>query len=248
MTKTQKKLFFDFLKVAARCYSGHTPQSFENEPDFFDDKVTTPVAPANLAPTKLTVIEKAMLDGCKTSKDVYALRDSCCMCALFKNRPNNSNLGDIIEVHPVDLAVVTDAPLAEGGLEIALLEKMLESIGLSLKANATLLSTVLCPSSMGAVAHSEEAKACKSLVKRLIELQNPKQVLCLGSVALMHFAGIYSKEGVGKLRQRRYLYNMRQNVCVTHSLDALLQNTSLKRETWQDLQALRKRLDKEQAN
>lgn len=254
MTHIQKKIFYDFLKVAAQCYTGYTPKVFEGEPQFFDDKVVEVAPQTSPKSSSLTkkdspfaLITKETLGACETTQDVYALSKNCYMCALFKNRTEYlaADPKRLIEVHPVDVAVITDTPLVAGGAEEALLEKMLEAIGLSLKANATTLSAVLCPSNLGKVARAEEVKACKTLVKRLIELQNPKQILCLGEVALMHFAGIYSGEGIAKLRHRSYLYNMRQNVYVTYSLDALFRNESLKTETWKDLKALRKRLDKE---
>jgi DNA polymerase len=82
--------------------------------------------------------------------------------------------------------------------------------------------------------------ACERYLIRQIELINPAVICALGRIAAH---GLLKKgASLGVLRQGVHYYNDIP-VAVTYHPAALLRNPNLKREAWEDLQAIRKLYD-----
>ncbi|MEO7085122.1 MAG: uracil-DNA glycosylase [Gemmatimonadaceae bacterium] len=87
----------------------------------------------------------------------------------------------------------------------------------------------------------EEIVACNPFLVRQIELVKPKVILALGSFAAQTLLG--SKLALGKLRGEVHEYHG-VPVVVTYHPAALLRNPSWKRPTWEDVQLVRRILDR----
>lgn len=85
----------------------------------------------------------------------------------------------------------------------------------------------------------DEVAACRGYLERQIDLVAPKVIVLLGAVAAR--AMLDSNLSVGRLRGR--WHSVRGVPArVTYHPAALLRNTSYKRPTWEDMQAVRDRL------
>lgn len=87
----------------------------------------------------------------------------------------------------------------------------------------------------------DEVTACSPYLVRQIELVRPKAILALGTFAAQTL--LQTKLAIGKLRSHVHRYHG-VPLIVTYHPAALLRNPSWKRPTWEDVQLVRRILDR----
>ncbi|MDR0784399.1 MAG: uracil-DNA glycosylase [Treponema sp.] len=120
-----------------------------------------------------------------------------------------------------------------------LLDKMLNSIGLSRQTNCFIANTVKCRPPGNRDPLPDETAACGRFFSRQFALLQPKAVLCVGRIAVQTL--LKTSEGIGNLRGKFFDYNGVPLIATFHP-SALLRNESLKRPAWEDLKALKTKL------
>jgi len=121
-----------------------------------------------------------------------------------------------------------------------LLDKMLDSIGLSREKNCFIANVIKCRPPLNRDPQPDETAACASFLKRQIKLLNPAFILCAGRVSSQTI--LYSMEPIGKLRGKFYDYRIGTKtipLITTYHPSALLRNEDYKRPAWEDLKLLR---------
>ena len=124
-----------------------------------------------------------------------------------------------------------------------LLDKMLESIGLSRNKNCFIGNMVKCRPPGNRDPGPEEIAACSSFLERQITLLRPKIILCVGRVAAQ--ALLKTNTGINALRgefKELSIGETKIPVLCTFHPSAVLRNESLKRPAWEDLKLLKSRL------
>jgi len=120
-----------------------------------------------------------------------------------------------------------------------LLTKMLAAIGFT-RDEVYITNILKCRPPGNREPQEDEMAACERYLVRQIELINPALICALGRIAAH---GLLKKgASLGILRQGVHYYNDIP-VAVTYHPAALLRNPNLKREAWEDLQAIRKLYD-----
>lgn len=212
---------------------------------------STPAAPGEaLAPDGISA--GGSLAAAARSGAAFATLDavaqavaSCTRCPLYATATNpvpgegNPN---------ADLVVVGEAPGAtedeQGrpfvGAAGQLLTKILAAV--DLKREDVFICNVLKhrpPGNRNPM--PEEVMACSSYLVRQIELVRPKAILALGTFAAQTL--LQTKLAIGKLRSHVHRYHG-VPLIVTYHPAALLRNPSWKRPTWEDVQLVRRILDR----
>jgi len=124
-----------------------------------------------------------------------------------------------------------------------LLDKMLQSIGLSRNSNCFIANVVKCRPPGNRDPKPEELAACAHFLRRQIKLLNPKFILTAGRIAAQTL--LDTGEPVGRLRGKFTDILAGEKaipLLVTYHPSALLRNEDLKRPAWEDLKLLRARL------
>jgi DNA polymerase len=126
-----------------------------------------------------------------------------------------------------------------------LLDKILASVHLSRHENVFIGNVVKCRPPENRTPTVDEAEACKGYLLEQIRMINPKIILLTGATALRGLLGI--KQGITKVRGQWVERDDRLYMPIFHPA-YLLRNPS--RETgspkwlmWQDIQAVRTKLD-----
>jgi DNA polymerase len=86
----------------------------------------------------------------------------------------------------------------------------------------------------------DEVTACTPYLLRQFELVQPKAILALGNFAVQTL--LQTKVSLGKLRGQLHRFRG-VPLIVTYHPAALLRNPSWKRQTWEDVQLVRRILD-----
>lgn len=120
-----------------------------------------------------------------------------------------------------------------------LLDKMLDSIGLSRQTNCFIANTVKCRPPGNRDPLPDETALCGRFLSRQFTLLQPKAVLCVGRIAAQTL--LKTNAGIGNLRSRVFDYNGVPLIATFHP-SALLRNESLKRPAWEDLKVLKAKL------
>lgn len=147
-----------------------------------------------------------------------------------------------------DLILIGEAPGAEEdkqgepfvGRSGQLLTKILEAIQFS--RDQVYIANILKhrpPDNRNPTA-DERNRSLPYLLKQ-IELINPKLILCLGKISAETLLGISST--MKDMRGTFHKFSEKYELLVTYHPAALLRNPNWKRETWEDVQLLRKRYD-----
>ena len=171
-------------------------------------------------------------------------------CALKKTA---MNLVFVDGNEKARLLILGEAPGAEedrqgapfvgpGGIQ---LDKMLASIGLS-RQEVTTTNTVFWRPPGNRTPTPQETAICAPFIERLIELIDPDVLITLGGPASKSMLGQTS--GIGRLRGKWFTYSTAR---ISHPIDtipmyhpdSLLQTPVQKRASWQDLLAIKSRLD-----
>ena len=140
-----------------------------------------------------------------------------------------------------------------------LLDKMLQSIGLSRDKNCFIANTVKCRPPGNRYPAPDEIAACFPYLERQITLLRPKIILCAGRAAAQNL--LKTSMGINALRGSFGEFRMNKSdglsfegndddieetaipvLCINHP-SALLRDESLKRPAWEDLKLLKARLD-----
>ncbi len=145
--------------------------------------------------------------------------------------------------------VVGEAPGAEEdaqglpfvGAAGELLTRMLSAIAIDRKKHAFITNIVKCRPPQNRDPEPSEIQSCADILSRQIAIIAPKVILLLGKVA--SHALLNATESVGALRGREHAYRGIP-VFVTYHPAALLRNDAYRRPAWEDLQKVRKKLEK----
>jgi DNA polymerase len=121
-----------------------------------------------------------------------------------------------------------------------LLDRMLLAIGLSRETNCFIGNIVKCRPPMNRDPAPDEQSACIPYLDRQIEVLRPRAFLAVGRIPAQALLGV--KDGIGKLRGKRYDYKGVPLVATYHP-SALLRDENYKRPAWEDLKLLRSILD-----
>jgi DNA polymerase len=136
-----------------------------------------------------------------------------------------------------------------------LLDRMLNSIGLSRETNCYIANVVKCRPPGNRDPLPEEIAACRHFLNRQIAVLKPRAILCAGRFAAQTL--LETSEGIGRLRGRFSVYGGGDSgdgfyaeaspgagipLLPTYHPSALLRDESLKRPAWEDLKLLRSRL------
>jgi DNA polymerase len=121
-----------------------------------------------------------------------------------------------------------------------LLDRMLAAVGLSRRTNCFIANLVKCRPPANRDPEPDEAAACFVHLERQIAALRPKVILAVGRVPSQHLLG--TSVGIGKLRGRWTEWRGIPLLPTFHP-SALLRDEELKRPAWEDLKALRARLE-----
>lgn len=89
----------------------------------------------------------------------------------------------------------------------------------------------------------EERRRSLPYLHKQIELVNPKLILCVGKVAGSTLLGLDEKTPLNTMRGKFHAFRETHELMVTFHPAALLRNPTWKKDTWVDVQLLRKRYD-----
>ena len=196
----------------------------------------------------LTEIEDS-LDN--ISKNIF----SCTSCPLSKERINTVPG----QGHSKPLVmVIGEGPGADEdkagkpfvGRAGQLLDKMLDSIGLSRDKNCFIANMVKCRPPGNRDPLPLELAACFPFLERQIYILKPELILCVGRIAAQSL--LKKSTGINALRGEFHSFHLSKEkeshrnaipvLCTFHP-SALLRDESLKRPAWEDLKLLRSKLD-----
>ena len=225
---------------------GHT--STREVPDFAsipDRPTNAPPAPAESAGLRQG---EARRDEPRSGDSLEAIGVEiarCRLCRLAAGR--NRVVPGTGSTHPL-VMVIGEGPGSEedkSGIPFVgpagqLLDKMLSSIGLSRETNCFIGNIVKCRPPMNRDPAPDEQSACIPYLDRQIGLLRPRAFLAVGRIPSQALLGV--KDGIGKLRGRRYEYKGVPLVATYHP-SALLRDDTYKRPAWEDLKLLRSILD-----
>jgi uracil-DNA glycosylase len=121
-----------------------------------------------------------------------------------------------------------------------LLDRMLGAIGLSRETNCFIGNIVKCRPPLNRDPAPDEQFACMAYLERQIAILKPAAFLAVGRIPAQALLGV--KDGIGKLRGRRYEYRGAPLVATYHP-SALLRDENYKRPAWEDLKLLKSILD-----
>jgi DNA polymerase len=131
-----------------------------------------------------------------------------------------------------------------------LLDKILASVNLNAEQDVFICNVVKCRPPENRTPTTDEAEACKGYLLEQIRIVNPKIILLTGATALKGLLGI--KQGITKVRGQWIEQDDRFYMPIFHPA-YLLRNQSRERGQpkwlmWQDVQAVRTKLDELRAN
>ncbi len=120
-----------------------------------------------------------------------------------------------------------------------LLDKILAAIQFD-RTKVYIANIVKCRPPNNRDPQPDEMAECMPYLKRQIELINPQLICCLGRISAQALLGVQTP--LGKMRQRWFEFEGRR-LMVTYHPAALLRFPQYKRDTWEDVQMLRREYD-----
>ena len=154
----------------------------------------------------------------------------------------------VFGVGPVDadLCFVGEAPGADEdrlgepfvGASGQLLNKIIAAMGLT-RDEVYICNTLKCRPPMNRVPAKEELANCRGYFDRQLELVRPKFICCLGATAATHVLG--KKLALGKMRGTFHDYKGIPVLATFHPA-ALLRNPEWKKDVWEDMKTLLRRM------
>lgn len=126
-----------------------------------------------------------------------------------------------------------------------LLDRILASVNLTTENDVFICNVVKCRPPENRTPTTDEAEACKGYLMEQIRMVDPKIILLTGATALKHLVGI--KQGITKVRGQWIERDRRLYMPIFHPA-YLLRNQSKEKGSpkwlmWQDIQAVRAKLD-----
>jgi DNA polymerase len=239
--KTQK----DTISERIEAYLSHQKEIYG---DIVFDTSIQPEIDEN--PIILTETNEYMpnLEALNEIKTLEALYEYCLGVEELKTDLANTQLVFGKGNPNADLLLIGEAPGAEEdkqgepfvGRSGQLLTKILEAINFT--RDQIYIANILKhrpPENRNPTA-AERSRSLPYLLKQ-IDLINPKLILCLGKVSAETLLGISST--MKDMRGTFHNFSEKYELLVTYHPAALLRNPNWKRETWEDVQLLRKRYD-----
>jgi DNA polymerase len=228
--------------------------STDNQISLFDISGSQEPAPAqpNFDPEQIPTDAKVPIPvgTYQSMEQMKAHCNRCYRCDLGHNR-TNAVIGRGSLTAPI--MVVGEGPgqtedemgLPFVGKSGQLLEKILQSVHLSIETDIFIANVVKCRPPENRTPTTEEAEACKGYLLEQIRLVNPKIILLTGATALRGLLGI--KQGITKVRGQWIERDDRLFMPIFHPA-YLLRNPSREKGNpkwlmWQDIQAVRAKLD-----
>lgn len=119
-----------------------------------------------------------------------------------------------------------------------LLTKIIEACTLR-REDVYILNTLKCRPPGNRNPEPDEVANCRGYFERQLEVLRPEFICCLGGVAAKSL--LNSELTIGKLRKQFHDYRGIQVLCTYHP-SYLLRNPDAKRDVWEDMQLLMKRM------
>lgn len=119
-----------------------------------------------------------------------------------------------------------------------LLDKIIEACTLT-RDEVYILNILKCRPPGNRNPKPDESDNCRRFLIRQLELIEPEFICCLGSVAAQNL--LDTTQTIGRLRGRTHAYRGTPVVCTYHPA-YLLRNPSAKKETWDDMKMLMRKL------
>lgn len=194
-------------------------------------------------PARATAATPGAAERAAALAEVAREAEGCDRCRLWQGRNRVVfGTGD----SNADLMFVGEGPGAEEdrqGLPFVgaagdLLTKIIEAIGLR-RQDVYIANVVKCRPPGNRDPLPDEASACRSYLDRQIDLVRPRVIVALGRVAAQALLG--NDLPLGRMRGRWFTVRG-VPAMVTYHPAALLRNRAWKRPTWEDMQAVQKRL------
>lgn len=228
--------------------------SIEDQISLFDFSGTQEPAsaPQNFDPELIPTDVKVPIPAgtYQTMEQMAAHCNRCFRCPLGHNRTHavigRGNLKApvmIVGEGPGQTEDETGLPFV--GKSGQLLEKILQSVNLTVEEDVFIGNVVKCRPPENRTPTTEEADACKGYLMEQIRMVNPKIILLTGATALRGLLGI--KQGITKVRGQWIEKEGRLYMPIFHPA-YLLRNPSREKGSpkwlmWQDVQAVRSKLD-----
>jgi len=123
-----------------------------------------------------------------------------------------------------------------------LLDKMLESIGLSRHENVYIANVLKSrPPENKIINHMSSVDVCIPFLLKQIDIIKPKIIVCLGTIAAHSLLKI--KDPITKIRGKFFMYN-NIKVLTTYHPSYLLRNPIAKKEVWEDFKKIKEMLNR----
>jgi len=181
------------------------------------------------------------------TQTLQALYDSICNCKECPLGNTRTNFVFGAGNENADIMVIGEGPGAEEdaqglpfvGRSGQLLTKILEAINLS-RSEVFIANIVKCRPPNNRRPESSEVDKCEPYLKKQIDLIKPKFILALGLTAVDTL--FKTKHKMGDIRGKLMNYYGITTLATYHPA-ALLRNPNFKKDTWSDVQYLRKLYD-----
>lgn len=119
-----------------------------------------------------------------------------------------------------------------------LLNKIIEACSLR-REEVYILNILKCRPPGNRNPAAEESANCKHFLQRQLQIIKPQFICCLGAVAAQNL--LQTDQSIGRLRGRVHPFEGIDVVCTYHPA-YLLRNPSAKKDTWEDMKMLMRRL------
>ncbi len=169
---------------------------------------------------------------------------SCKKCRLWEMRTNvvigkGNREADIMLIGegPGQQEDLTGIPFV--GPAGQLLDKMLAAVHLSLE-DVYIANIVKCRPPGNRDPHDDEKEACLNYLRYQLAMIRPKVIVCLGRVAA---TTIISPDFKITRQRGQWFERKGYYMIATYHPSALLRDTSKKRPAWEDMQAIRKKIE-----
>jgi len=201
-------------------------------------------------PNQNSLKARDLADSAKTLDELKTIVENFDGCRL-KDFASNTVFSD--GVQNAKILLIGEAPGAtedEQGIPFCgesgiLLDKMLETIGLSRKQNIYITNTIFWRPPANRRPTPDEIETCKPFVEKHIALLNPELIILIGGTATASLLG--KKEKISDIRENYYSYTNQylEKPILTTALfhpAFLLRQPSKKKDTWFDLLKIRDHL------
>lgn len=196
------------------------------------------------APEQIPTTEIPTLSKREQLANLYYEAQNCSSCQLSQSRSKMVFGSGNAEA---SIMVIGEAPgyqedqqgLPFVGPAGQLLTKMLAAINIDRNKDVFIANVLKCRPPGNRTPSTEESTTCISILRRQINIIQPKAILLVGRVAANNVLNI--QDPISRMRQGFHTY-MNTPVKVTYHPAALLRNQNLKKETWLDLQEFQKKV------